>query len=283
LFYLIAAILSSSIIFICFKLFERYQIDTLLAITINYLVAAGLGFSLCPAPIDVAALPDQPWIWLALLSGCMLMITFVVYGTSVQKVGMAITSVSGKMSVIMPVILGLLWYHESAAWTRIVGIVIALAAFFMALYRKERSRIRSIYFFLPILLFIGNGLNDSFFKIAEQSYITDDFIYFLAVSFSVSLILGIVLSTSRAIVLKRVPHWHSLLAGLILGLLNWYSTYFFLKGMRYFEVSFFVPVFNIAIVVLAALTGFLFFKEKPGKINIAGILLAIAAIVLMAV
>lgn len=282
MFYLIAAILTSSAIFVTFKVFERWKIDTLTAITINYLVAAGLGFWLCADTADFSTILDQSWLLLALASGCLLMLTFLVYGTSVQKVGMAITSVAGKMSVVIPVLLGLLWFHESAGWSKIAGISVAMVAFFMALHKKESSALRSIYFYLPILLFFGNGANDALFKIAEKHYIADDFIFFLATAFAFSLILGIIASTVKTIKTRKGPDGRSILAGIILGLLNWYSTYFFLVGMRHFEVSLFIPVFNISIVVLAALFGMLFFKERLRVINWVGIALAIVAILFMA-
>ncbi len=282
MFFLIGAILTSSTIFILFKLFDRWKIDTLVAITTNYLIAAGLGFWLCADTADFSAIFSQSWIYIAIGSGCMLMLTFLIYGVSVQKVGMGVTSVAGKMSVVIPVMLGLIWFSESAAWSRIIGITLALIAFWLALYKKETSVKKSIYFYLPVLLFIGNGANDALFKIAEHLYIKNDFIFFLATAFAVSLGLGIILSTVRTIKTKKIPDGRSLLAGLGLGLLNWFSTYFFLAGMRHFDVSLFIPMFNIAVVVLAALIGLAFFKERLKPVNWVGIALAITAILLMA-
>jgi uncharacterized membrane protein len=65
-------------------------------------------------------------------------------------------------------------------------------------------------------------------------------------------------------------------------LLNWYSTLYFLKGLDIFQVSFFVPVFNVGVVALSAITGYMVFKEKLSRMNWIGIVLAILAIVLIA-
>jgi multidrug transporter EmrE-like cation transporter len=48
------------------------------------------------------------------------------------------------------------------------------------------------------------------------------------------------------------------------------------------DVTVFVPVFNVGIVSLGAITGLVFFREKMGKWNIFGLVLATIAILLIA-
>jgi drug/metabolite transporter (DMT)-like permease len=74
----------------------------------------------------------------------------------------------------------------------------------------------------------------------------------------------------------------NVVAGILLGLLNWYSTLFVLKGLSFFQVSVFMPVYNIGVVALASLTGMFIFGEKLTRINKLGIALALVAILLIA-
>jgi uncharacterized membrane protein len=120
------------------------------------------------------------------------------------------------------------------------------------------------------------------FKISQELYIKGAYINFLTVAFSVSLLVGIIVMIPRMIITKSKILPRSLLAGIILGLFNWYSTYFFLVGLSRFDVSVFIPVFNVSIVAIAAVIGYLFYKEKLSTINIVGIALAIISIVLIA-
>lgn len=281
MFFLIAAVLTSTSIIVLFKIFEAWKIDNLVAITMNYLVAAGLGFYLCSETSEITSALQQSWTGLAVLAGFMLMATFLVYGMSVQKAGLALTSVAGKMSVVIPVLLGLIFFAETVTWMKILGIILALLAFWLTFRNKEQARQRSVSFYFPIMLFVGTGINDSLLKIAEKNYIKDDFIFFLASAFAVSLILGLLVLGVKSVRSRKVPDVRSLLAGVLLGVLNWYSTYFFLVGMRHFEVSFFVPVFNISLVILAAFSGLLFFRQHLKPINWLGIAAALGAIVLM--
>jgi len=78
-------------------------------------------------------------------------------------------------------------------------------------------------------------------------------------------------------------HYKNIIAGIFLGLLNWYSTYYFIKGIDIFEVTVFIPAFNTGVVTLASLIGFWFFKEKLSFYNKLGVFLAIVAIVFLAI
>ncbi|HNW68829.1 MAG TPA: DMT family transporter [Bacteroidales bacterium] len=282
MFYLLLSITCSSIIFVLFKFFEKYNISNIQAITVNYLSAVLLGYFSTQENISYHIVIDKPWLSLAAVSGIMLMLTFIIYAISVQKAGIAITSVLGKMSVIIPVLLGFIMFQEKITWIRITGIILALTAFVFTLQRSSKQKTAIKYLILPVLLFIGNGLNDCFFKIAQELYICDDYTTFLITAFFVSMAIGMVTMLVLLISKKEKLHYKNLVAGILLGIFNWFSTYFFLVGLSCFDVSVFVPVFNASIVCIAALTGYFFFREKLTKTNIIGIILAIIAIILIA-
>jgi len=282
MFYLLLSILCSSIIFVLFKFFDKYKISNIQAITVNYFIAVLLGYFTTQENISFQIVIDKPWFSIAAASGIMLMVTFLIYAVSVQKAGIAITSVLGKMSVIIPVLLGFMMFQEKITWIRITGIILAMAAFVLTLQRSSKQKAKLKYIILPVLLFFGNGFNDCFFKIAQELYIRDDYTTFLITAFFVSMVIGVVIMLVLLIGKKEKLHYKNVVAGIMLGIFNWFSTYFFLVGLSYFDVSVFVPVFNASIVCIAALTGYFFFREKLSKTNIIGIILAIIAIILIA-
>jgi drug/metabolite transporter (DMT)-like permease len=280
--YLLLAILSSSIIFILFKFFEKYNISSIQAITVNYLVAVLFGYFSADDIFSFHLITTKPWFSISIVSGLLLILTFLIYAYSIQKVGIAVTSVSGKMSVIIPVLLGLFMFHEDASWIRVAGIITALIAFYLTLMKNPEQKAKAVYFVFPLLLFLGNGFNDCIFKISQELYIKNDFTTFLTTAFSVSLILGFITMMVVLITKRQKLHYKNIVAGIILGTLNWYSTYFFFVGLDFYDVSVFIPVFNASIVCIAALNGYFFFKEKITSINFIGIVLAIIAIILIA-
>ncbi|HNZ41722.1 MAG TPA: DMT family transporter [Bacteroidales bacterium] len=280
--FLLLAIVTSSLIFIAFKLFEKNGISNIQAITVNYLTAVIIGYLSTEEIITTYVVFGKPWFYFSVGSGILLIVTFLVYAYSIQKVGIAITSVSGKMSVIIPVLLGLLVFQEEATWIRIIGIVTALLAFYLTLMKNREQKAKAIFFVFPVLLFLGNGLNDCVLKISQELYIQNDFSMYLTIAFGVSLIAGAIIITFLLITKQQKIHYKNLIAGIILGILNWYSTYFFFAGLAQFDVSVFIPVFNASVVCIAALTGYWFFKEKLSGINIVGIALAVIAIIFIA-
>lgn len=280
MFYLVFAIISSTMIIISFKLFPKYNINVFQAITVNYLVASGFGFISEPGTFSFHELYLRPWFPISLLVGLSLIIGFNLFALCVRKTGVVITAISSRMSVVIPVVLGFLIFSEQATTLKLGGILLALAAFYLTFLKQQSMKPDMRFIFLPFLLFLALGVNDSLMKFAQYHFIGGDFILFLSTAFFMSFILGAILlafkSGNEKWVIKNT------IAGIVIGLFNWFSTYYFLKGLGLFEVSMVVPVINVGIVALSSLVGYLFFAEKLLKINWIGILIAMFAIVMMA-
>jgi len=220
----------------------------------------------------------------AFVLGLTFISTFFVFALSSQKVGVALTSVASKMSVIIPVIAGLILLGEQMNVLSSLGVAIALIAFYLTLGKGANSSFPRKYLFLPLLLFLGNGTNDTLMKYAEFHYVSDsnNLILFLSVIFLTALVMGIIISLIRYGKEKYRIQPKNILAGIILGLLNFGSTFYILKCMGLYDSSVVFPITNAGIVSLSALIGFYFFREKLSKKNWAGIVLAILAIILIA-
>lgn len=283
---LILALTFSTLIMVTFKLFERYRIHTLHAITMNYVVALGCGILMMPVHIIPSEIVTLPWFHYGLIIGVFFIMTFFVFATSARKVGIAITAVSSKMSVVIPVIAGvILLKNDTLSLLKIAGILIALIAFYLTFKKKEPVNLRRRYALLPVLLFLGNGTNDTL-----QSFVTN--VYgisksghvpvLLIIIFATALCIGLLVTGYQRIILGVLIQKRSVLAGVLLGLLNYFSTYFFLMTLDKLPNSVFFPVFNAGIVTLSALTGFFVFREKLRPVNWVGIGLAIAAIIIIA-
>jgi len=280
--YLILAILTSSAIVVIFKLFDSYKINNIQAITANYAIAAVLGFITAPGIISTNAIIVANWFPFALIVGITLILVFNVFALSSQKAGVAITAVSSKMSVVIPVTIGILFYHDIVNIWIIIGIIISLLAFYLTFKKEENVKLNKKYILLPLLLFFGNGSNDSLLKHSQKFYIGDETALFLSTAFLFSFIIGAIVLLIDMLKNNRTLKMKNIAAGVILGLLNYASTYFFIKGLSHFQSSVFFPIFNVSIVCIAALVGYFVFREKLSKTNWLGILLALAAILIIA-
>lgn len=285
--YLILAIVISTSIVITFRLFSKYSINNTQAITANYLVAAILSFAIHPEAYSFAGLPGKNWFIFSCIIGATFILTFFLFALSAQKVGVAITSVTSKMSVVIPVSIGIFLYTEPLTVVKLVGIIVSLLAFYLIFKKKSNTKIDYRLIILPIFLFLGNGTNDSLTKHATTKLpgFGNDFMLFLGVVFTVSFIIGLIIwlvSWFRTKDKGLRISTRSILAGAWLGLLNFGSSYYFIVALGYFDSSVFFPIFNVSIVGLSALSGFFLFREKLLPVNWFGIFLAVCAIILVA-
>ena len=117
------SILSSTTIYVVFKLFPKYQINTLHAIVINYLVATACGIILQPSAIDLGQTFQYSWFPFALALGVLFITVFNLMGITAQRSGLSVVSVAAKMSVVIPILFGLIYYHESLGVLKFLGIL----------------------------------------------------------------------------------------------------------------------------------------------------------------
>jgi len=281
--YILLSVLSATLIIITFKLFHRFKIDTLQAIVINYIVASGVGFLTIAGEFDFASIPSKPWIYMAMIIGLMLILAFYLFGLSAQYAGVTITAISSRMSVVIPVVLGFLVFNDDINILKITGIFIALIAFYLTFKKDTRIDFTSRYYYLPILLLLAVGANHALMKYAEHFYIGEDFILFMATAFLFALILGILVHLLRSTKTGFRFQLKSIAGGIVLGLLNWVASFNFLQSLHFYQISVFVPIYNVCVVVLSTLAGVMLFKERLRPINWVGVIIAIAAIIMLAI
>jgi len=282
--FLILTVIQSTAIFVVMKLFKQFKIDNWQAISVNYIVATAFGFIIYQGEISTEVIIEKDWLIYSLLLGLTFICTFFIFALSSQKVGVALTSVASKMSVVIPVIAGLILLGETINWLSGLGIAVALIAFYLTLGGRKNSSFPRKYIILPLLLFAGNGVNDTIMKYSEYHYVSDtnDLILYLSMVFFTAMVLGVMISLVRLIKNTFKPAMRNVMAGIILGLINFGSTFYILKAMSIYDSSVVFPITNAGIVSLSALVGFIFFKEKLNTRNWIGILLAILAILFIA-
>ncbi len=283
--YLLITIALSVSIISLFKLFKTLKVNNLQAITTNYIVAVFFSILMYGKDFSINTAINQSGIYFAMLTGLFFIVVFNVFAMSSQKTGVGITAVSSKMSVMIPVIAGIMFLPNEKMNVFIgIGIVLALISFWLIFKTKDGELIDKRYFILPILLFFGNGINDTLMKFSQVYFIKNskDIHLFLAVVFATAFIIGILINVIVLIKNKVVIDKRSLAMGILLGILNFGSTFFFFKTLQVFNATVLFPIFNVGIVVSAALVGLIAFREKFSLINWFGILSAVASILFIA-
>ncbi|WP_031428817.1 EamA family transporter [Flavimarina sp. Hel_I_48] len=282
--YLLYSILSSTIIFIVFKLFPRFNIDRLQAIVVNYMVACFAGLFFYQHSFSYLEIVNQNWFPGALLLGFLFIAIFYLMALTTQRNGIAVVSVATKMSVVIPVAFGIVYFKDSLDAIKLLGIVLALLAVYLVSLKTDLGLgLDRKNLILPILVFMGSGIIDTSIKFLEETYIAQkDVPLFSAVIFAFAFVVGLVLLIFR---FRKQPSkfdFKNILAGIALGLPNYFSIFFLVRALRNgWESSTVFLINNVGIVVLSTLIALLLFKEQMSRKNWFGLLLAIVGIILV--
>ncbi len=281
--YLLLSIAASSLIFVIFKLFARYNVNKLQAIVVNYVIAFTTGILTYTGDTTIQEATGSEWFIGALLLGLIFISVFNLMAITTQKSGLSVVSVATKMSVIIPITFGIFYYNESAAILKIVGIVLALIAVYLASV-KDKSILKSNSLLFPFLILIGSGIIDVSLKYFEQAHVKDtDAGIFSATIFASAGVLGILFISVQLFRKKIQLELKNLIAGIVLGVPNYFSIYFLVQALRTdgLDSSTIFTLNNVSIVVLSTLLGIVFFKERLLLKNWMGIVLAVISIVLV--
>jgi drug/metabolite transporter (DMT)-like permease len=275
--YLMASIVSSTSIFVIFRLAKNYACRLGTLITINYLTASILGFAFLMQLNPEPFLSQNHWIPFGIILGVLFIVMFFLIGISSQKAGLAATTMANKMSLVFPVFFSLYWFNEEISFLKYIALVTAILAVLLTLYKKDIRSTSYTRFYLPVIIFIGSGVVDSFIKLIQATQITE----LQTASFSTSVFLsaficGILISAIKGrknLLNIPLPTW---MLGILLGLANFGSLYFIIFALNKspLDSSLVFALNNMMIVALSATTGFFIFKENINRINLAGIVLA---------
>ncbi len=284
--YLLLSILASTLIFVVFKLFSTYKVNTLHAIVVNYFVACASGIIGYSGKITLSEIPSYDWFYYTLALGALFIIVFNLMALTTQRSGLSVVSVATKMSVVIPVVFGLLYYKDSLGVFKAMGILLALVAVYLAsVKKKDGLKIKPRNLIFPVLVFLGSGVIDTSIKYLEGSFVAEsDVPLFSATIFLAAFTIGILVLLVQKLRGKFQFAWKNCIGGIVLGVPNYFSIYFLVKALRsgLFESSGIFTVNNVAIVMLSTFLGILFFKERLLLKNWIGIGLAVVSIFLIA-
>lgn len=281
--YLILSVLFSSSLFVIFKLFDKYKVDNFQAIVVNYFVAFLVGYSLMDNSLEVTSAIDFPWFFGAVILGILFISIFYVMAMTAQTGGLSVASVAAKMSVVIPIIFGVILYNESLGFFKLIGIVLALIAVYLTAYKKGAMNLNSSLIIFVLILFVGSGILDTLVKYIETTYVSkNELEFYTATIFLVAGLAGIFIFLYQLILKKMKLNFRSVFGGIVLGIPNYFSIYFLLKALQHplLESSTVFTINNVLIVMVTSLLGVVLFKEYLSVRNKLGILLSIVAILM---
>ncbi len=284
---LLLCIICNVVLAVIFKYFDKYKVDNLQAIVINYVVCVLFASALMGESAIPADLFDKSWWSYSFILSVLFIVGFNIMALSFQKSGVALTAIIQKMSLIIPASVAIAIYGEPLQWAKGLGIALALVAIVLVnIPSKDGDNKFSIFqplIIYPLLTFLLSGIIEVILYYVEvEGIVGDDGAKFTATAFGMAAALGFTFATFRALKDNQYPSIKELIGGICLGLPNYLSIYLLVVLLSQgWEGSRLFPLNSIAILIMTALVGFTFYKERPDKMKVIGILLGVGAIVLL--
>ena len=284
MFYLVAVILLNTLISGFFKLFNKYHINALQAIVVNYWVCVITGSIFLGKFTITSDSIHTTWFPWSIFMGLYFVAIFNLIAYSTRINGITTTVISNKLSLVLPVAFSVLLYHDNLTALKIAGIIMAFPAVYLTTRAKEEGHMQSIFW--TVVLFFSSGLLDTLVKYVQQGYLTTTDLQaaYTIHTFAAAASFGTIFIIILLLLKKTQLAWRNIIAGIIVGIPNFFSIYWLIRMLNsnFLQSSAAIPINNIAIVITTCLMAIVFFKEKLTTQRTIGLSLSIIAILLIA-
>lgn len=297
--FLIIATVCAAMFSVAFKIFHRKGIDSHQAIFFNYLTAFVLGllFSLHG---EVVVNPlKASWFVPVIILGVIFMAGMVLLSDSTRRVGVAISTVCSRASMVIPIIVSYLMIEDSnkPKWMLICLVLVAMTLTVWTGTQNDGRKLTVMDILAPLSVFLMFGASNSFLKVLQHRVTVADTAAGLSeqtINSELSLVTASVFFVAMLICSysfftkddngKRVPvSLKNVIGGAALGAINYFCTYTLMLSMKTIDSSLLFPFHNIGIVAIGALVGWLAYGEKLKPHQVLGIVLAAVSIALLCI
>lgn len=264
------------------KLVEFRKLNTVRVLTVNYFIATTAAF-LFPgnsAGFNMDISTAFPALMLAVIVGVIFIANFFIYSKSVNHNGVGVSVAAMRISLIIPVLLSTLWYLDLLTPLQWVGVMTVFAALFLLLPNKRKMLREPLSAaWLLVLLFLGTGLGDGSLKIYEVEFaemLSKQ--QFMGIVFLSAMFVGLMVMGIRK---NWIINRKELFLGIAIGIPNLYSAIFLIEALERLNGAIVYSSVNILIVLGATLLGLMRWNDKLSRLQWAGIIFTIVAILLL--
>lgn len=168
MFYLILAIMSSVLISVCMRASEKHIVNQMEMFTANYAICSVLSMVYMEWKSVGSVEMDFTVIFLmGAISGILYLANFIFLKYNMQKNGIVLSSTFMKLGVLIPTIMAVVVFGESPKVSQVIGIVIAIVAFVLAVRNKKGLNIKDCGY--GLLIGIPNYYSARFLLMALRS------------------------------------------------------------------------------------------------------------------
>ncbi|WP_407852369.1 EamA/RhaT family transporter [Bordetella petrii] len=279
LLYLLASVAFSVTVAVLLKLARRHDIDVRQAIAANYAVTAALTWLMLNPSAKQLASAGQAW-GLLLALGLLLPSGFMAMAQSVRHAGIVRSDAAQRLSLFLPLLAAFALFGEPLTLRKAAAVLLAFTALFCVLRRRTPAAAASAdgrAWLWPLGVWLAYGVVDVLFKQVAKT----------GAAFSGALLIAFALSgiVMAGYLLLRRTEWQArhLLAGMALGVANFGNIVTYIRAHQALpnNPALVFSTMNMGVIAVGTVVGALVFRERLSGLNLLGLVLAGAAILMM--
>lgn len=277
--YLVLNVVFASTFMLSIKWLQvRRQEDIITVGAINYIVAALIGIpeflSLDSGQADAAAIVTG-----SVMGGCYFVCYFFVIW-AIRWIGAAASTVIAVLSILLPIVCGIVIWHEDPGPVQVVGIVLALLSLTLIGAQKDRAGVRERPWFTPLVLLVF-FLLCGFSRLAQEAFKHESSEAFRPVFLFSGFLVAAVPSLVLLVYRRRPILFRECLFGVLMGAANIAQTHFILRSLNWYDGFIVFPVTSAGGLMLVTLVATGLLGERLTGKTVLGVLLAVVALVLL--
>ena len=274
--YLILAVVSSMLVSVCMRLSEGRAKNNISMLAVNYAMCSVMSLLYAGS---VNLFPSENGLGFALLlgvvSGAMYLGSFMLLQWNIRVNGVVLPATFMKLGVVVPTLASILVFGETPRPAQIVGIVLAIAAILLIQLEKGGGKAKNALGL--VILLIAGGSTDVLSKIYEEmgsAALSDQYLLY---TFFVALVLCALVAVYK----KQTLSISDIVFGLLVGVPNYFSARFLLLSLSAVPAVIAYPSYSVGTIVLIALVGKVFFKERLSRRQLVAMGVILAALILL--
>ena len=186
-----------------------------------------------------------------------------------------------SLSPVVTVLMSVLILKETTTRRHWVGIIIALVAILLMSYQEPQTRDNNgfIWFILAIFVFLAWGIQAFFMKLANNAMKAESIFFYMMIT-------GILLSPIAYLMTDFNQEIHLGFKGLYLNIIimtfNSIGALTLLYAIRFGKVIIVAPLTNAGAPLITILISLIIYSVIPNNITLAGMLIALVSVYLLA-
>ena len=275
MFYLILSILGGTLISVMLRLSQGRVKSSIAMLLANYMTCVVLAAStagwgnILPLGEGTAYA-----VGTGAFNGLLYLVAFVLMEYTTRNYGVVLPAIFSKLGLLVPMLASFLLFAEVPTGFQVVGFLIAVFSIVLINYEKGQRLSLNIWL---ILLLLSDGAGAAMLKVFEETGSAALSEHFILYTFFFAGLLCFALMLFK----KERLGLPELFFGVLIGVPNFMGSRFMMRSLEFMPGVIAYPTRSVAIILLVALAGVLFFREKLRKTQWLAISAILAALVLL--